>query len=109
MRVWVRSADRGRNPYDGVEEHEDDADDGSERGLQDLEIGLLLLPVAREHDRVPRQESYVKDFRPMRVGAIDLSRGRSDLVLRATQIPGSQAMEFRLLMLRRVATTRPCE
>ena len=62
-----------------------------------------------EHDRVPRQESYVKDFRPMRMGAIDLSRGRSDLVLRATRIPGSQAMEFRLLMLRRVSSTTPCE
>ena len=62
-----------------------------------------------EHDRVPRQESYVKDFRSMRMGAIDLSRGRSDLVLRATRIPGSQAMEFRLLMLRRVSSTTPCE
>jgi hypothetical protein len=62
-----------------------------------------------EHDRVPRQESYVKDFRPMRMGVIDLSRGRSDLVLRATRIPGSQAMEFRLLMFRRVSSTTPCE
>ena len=62
-----------------------------------------------EHDRVPRQESYVKDFRPMRMGVIELSRGRGDLVLRATGIPGSQAMEFRLLMLRRLPSATPCE
>jgi arylsulfatase A-like enzyme len=62
-----------------------------------------------EHDRVPRQESYVKDFRPLRMGVIELSRGRGDLVLRATGIPGSQAMEFRLLMLRRLPSATPCE
>jgi len=62
-----------------------------------------------EHDRVPRQESYVKDFQPLRMGVIELSRGRGDLVLRATGIPGSQAMEFRLLMLRRLPSATPCE
>ena len=82
---------------------------GSSRVATTINRPHEVPPRGGEHDRVPRQESYVKDFRPMRVGAIDLSRGRSDLVLRATQIPGSQAMEFRLLMLRRVATTRPCE
>jgi len=61
-----------------------------------------------EHDRVPRQESLVKDFRAMRMGVIELPGGRGDLVLRATRIPGSQAMEFRLLMLRRVPSATPC-
>lgn len=51
-----------------------------------------------EHDRVKRQESYVKDFKPMKLGTIQLKKGRTEMTLRATEIPGSQAMEFRLLM-----------
>ena len=62
-----------------------------------------------EHDRVPRRESYVKDFRPLTMGVIELPRGRGELVLAAKEIPGSQAMEFRLLMLRRVRPATPCE
>ena len=56
----------------------------------------------QENDRVPRQESYVKDFKPMRLGIIELKKGRGELTLNALKIPGSQALEFRLLMLRRV-------
>ena len=55
-------------------------------------------PPARgaEHDRVPRQgESYVKDFRPLRLGEVELPRGRGHLTLRATDIPGKQVMEVR--------------
>lgn len=54
-----------------------------------------------EHDRVPRDESYVKDFRPMTLGTVHLQKGRGQLTLRATKIPGSQVMDFRLLVLRR--------
>jgi len=54
----------------------------------------------REHDRVTRQgESYVKDFAPWRMGTIELPRGRGELTLRALKVPGSQAMEVRLLEL----------
>jgi arylsulfatase A-like enzyme len=55
-----------------------------------------------EHDRVPRQESYVKDFRPRKLGTIQLERGRGELSLRAVEIPGSQVMDFRLMSLTRV-------
>ena len=55
-----------------------------------------------EHDRVPRQESYVKDFKPLRLGRMRLQRGRGTLTLRALDIPGSQVMDFRLLMFKRV-------
>ena len=61
------------------------------------------VPVrGKENDRVLRQESYVKDFKPMRMGVIELKKGQGELTLRALKIPGSQALEFRLLMLRRV-------
>jgi len=52
-----------------------------------------------ENDRVSRGESYVKDFMPMRLGTMSLEKGRGQLTLRATSIPGSQVMDFRLIML----------
>jgi arylsulfatase A-like enzyme len=55
-----------------------------------------------EHDRVRRQESYVKDFRPMKLGTIKLRPGKGELTLRALEIPGSQVMDFRLMMFTRV-------
>jgi hypothetical protein len=60
-------------------------------------------PVAgAEHDRIPRQESYVKAFKPMRLGSIHLARGNGAMTLSAVNIPGSQAIEFRMLVLRRM-------
>ncbi|WP_422930240.1 arylsulfatase [Singulisphaera sp. PoT] len=59
-------------------------------------------PPARgaEHDRVKRNgESYVKDFKPMRLGAFDLTKGRGPLTLRAIEIPGRSAIELRTIVL----------
>ena len=53
-------------------------------------------------NRVQKGESLVKDFKPMSLGVIELAKGRGELTLRAVAIPGSQAIEFRRLMLRRV-------
>ncbi|GIW96972.1 MAG: N-acetylgalactosamine-6-sulfatase [Pirellulaceae bacterium] len=55
-----------------------------------------------EHDRVPRPESYVKDFQPLSMGIIDLPQGEGRMILRATKMPGQQVIDFRLLMLTRV-------
>ena len=57
-----------------------------------------------EHDRVPRTESYVKDFKGLKLGKIQLDKGQGDLTLRAIDLPGSQVMDFRLLLLTRVQT-----
>jgi hypothetical protein len=54
-----------------------------------------------EHDRVERRESFVKDFKPMSLGTIHLEKGKGTLTLQATEMPGQQVMEFRLLMLTR--------
>lgn len=53
-------------------------------------------------DRAKRSESLVKDFQPMVLGKIKLSQGTGLLTLRALEIPGSQVMDFRLLILRRI-------
>src|SRR5882672_10107683 len=47
----------------------------------------------KEHDRVERRaESFMKDFRPMTLGALDLPAGRGQLALRALQVAGKQVM-----------------
>jgi len=76
-------------------------------GVESTLGGKLLQPndpplIGANHDRVPRPESYVKDFKPWQIGHITLPAGRGTLKLRATNIPGDQAMEFRLIMLERV-------
>ncbi|HUQ92765.1 MAG TPA: arylsulfatase [Bryobacteraceae bacterium] len=52
-------------------------------------------------DRVPRAESYVKDFRPLRLGTITLNKGRGKLTLRALEIPGNQVADIRYISLTR--------
>ena len=54
-----------------------------------------------ENDRIERIESYVKEFRPYKMGQIHLEKGRGRLELRAREIPGAQVMDFRLMMFER--------
>jgi hypothetical protein len=51
-----------------------------------------------EHDRVKRTQSYVKDFKPLKLGTMHFKKGRGQLTLKALDIPGSQVMDFRLMM-----------
>jgi len=54
-----------------------------------------------EHDRVnPRGESYIKDFKPMEIGRLQLTKGRGALTLRALDIPGSQVIDVRYVVLK---------
>jgi hypothetical protein len=54
----------------------------------------------KEHDRVPRQgESYVKDFRPLALGVVELPAGRATLTLRATKVAGAQVADVRAVEL----------
>ena len=55
-----------------------------------------------ENDRVLRPESYVKDFRPLTVGVMDLEKGPGTLTLKALNKPGEQVMDVRLLLFERV-------
>ena len=53
-----------------------------------------------ENDRVRRQgESYVKDFKPLRLGTFELKPGRGPLTLRALSVAGKQVMDVRLVLL----------
>jgi arylsulfatase A-like enzyme len=62
-------------------------------------------PLERDDDRVSRgAESYVKEFRPLALGPIDLAAGPGRLVLRATAIPGRSVADVRRLVLVPVST-----
>lgn len=53
-----------------------------------------------EHDRVPRVgESYVKDFKPLRLGVITLKKGPGTLSIRAIKIPGRGVLDLRGIVL----------
>lgn len=57
----------------------------------------------KEHDRVQRHaESYMKDFKPLRLGTFDLQAGEGELSLRALEIPGQQVMDVRYIILDRI-------
>ena len=54
----------------------------------------------KEHDRVPRAgESYVKDFRPLSLGVIELPAGAGTLTLRATTVAGAAIADVRTVEL----------
>ncbi len=53
-------------------------------------------------DRIPRMESYVKDFKSMTMGTIHLPERKGVLSLKAMEIPGNQTIDFRLLVLKSV-------
>ena len=44
----------------------------------------------------------MKDFKAISIGEITLEKGSGQMVLSATEIPGAEAMEFRLLTLERI-------
>jgi arylsulfatase A-like enzyme len=53
-----------------------------------------------KQDRVPRKgESYLKEFRTLSLGPIDLEKGRGTLTLRALEITGQQVMDVRAVAL----------
>ncbi|NLS97140.1 MAG: sulfatase-like hydrolase/transferase [Planctomycetaceae bacterium] len=56
-----------------------------------------------EADRADRGgESYVKEFRPLAAGTMRLPRGRAMLTVRALEIPGSQVMDVRCVVLKKL-------
>jgi len=47
-------------------------------------------------------ESYVKDFKTLTVGVFRFDKGKGKLSLKALDIPGSQVMDFRLMMFKKL-------
>lgn len=58
--------------------------------------------VGFEKDRIPREESYVKEFKPMNMGVIKLTKQQNTLTLKAVNKVSNSIMDFRLLTLEKV-------
>ena len=87
--------------------------EGDEGSMVELSVGKSKLetkikeahdPPMRgmDEDLAPRNESYVKDFKPFDMGTITLEKGRASMCLKALNIPGKSVMDFRLLMFERI-------
>ncbi len=55
-----------------------------------------------ENDRVPRIESYVKDFKVMNAGMMGLTRGRGRLTMKATHIANNKVIDLRMISFTKV-------
>ncbi|MCG6188383.1 arylsulfatase [Maribellus maritimus] len=75
---------------------------GNEKLISKIEEAHDPPLTGMEHDLIPRWESYVKEFKPLNIGTIELKKGKGTLTLKALEMPGSQVMDFRLLMLRKI-------
>lgn len=79
-----------------------------ELSFQDVAVRAKLTEphdpplIGKEFDRVPRGESYVKDFKPFRVGVMTLPKARGQLTLRAVEIPGKNVADVRYIMFTRL-------
>jgi hypothetical protein len=61
--------------------------------------------VGAKEDRVVRNESYVKFFKQIELGEMDLKAGAGELTLTVPEMPGDEGIEFRLLMFQRILQT----
>ena len=62
-------------------------------------LDLADSAIKHQFDRVPRTESYVKDFRPLSLGSMKLPKGRGSLLLRALDLAGKQVADIRYVSL----------
>ena len=60
--------------------------------------------IGQDEDRFERTEGYVKDWKSITLGTMRVTPGVQTLQLRATEIPGEEVAQMRLLMFRRRST-----
>ncbi|MBS3761828.1 MAG: arylsulfatase [Planctomycetes bacterium] len=63
-------------------------------------------PLKTERDRIPRSESYEKEFRPLKMGVVNLKEGRQELRLRALRQVGETICDVRKIELRLIEMER---
>lgn len=57
--------------------------------------------IGAEQDRSVRGESLVKNFKPMKMGELELEKGKHELKLSTIEMPGNESIEFRMLLFKR--------
>lgn len=79
---------------------------GSERITATIKEANVTPLIGRAEDRFERVEGYVKEWKSMKLGVINLEPGPATLTLRASKLTGKSVAEMRLLMFKRVAGAR---
>ncbi len=68
-----------------------------------IQVANNVPVMGMEHDKVLREESYVKDFKPMKLGTINLKKGTGILELTSTHLNIPDDLECNLITLRRIS------
>lgn len=87
--------------------------EGDEGSLVQLSVGESILqtkiteafdPPLRgiDEDLAPRIESYVKDWKVLDMGSIELVPGSFNMSLKALEMPGNSVLDFRLFLFERI-------
>ncbi|NBO50616.1 MAG: hypothetical protein EBU80_13065 [Chitinophagia bacterium] len=71
-------------------------------GKDNIAVANNAPLLGMEHDKVVREESYVKDFKPMKLGMIQLKKGKGLLELYSKKLLQPNDLECNLITLRRV-------
>jgi hypothetical protein len=58
--------------------------------------------IGMEHDNVPREESYIKDFKPLKLGVVHLKAGSGSLKVQSNSLLKANDLDIKLLTLTRL-------
>lgn len=70
-----------------------------------IEVANEVPLIGADEDRFERVEGYVRDWRPMTLGVVQLQPGKATLTLRAREVAGDEVADMRLLLFRRIRST----
>ncbi|MDB4445716.1 hypothetical protein N9181_00390 [bacterium] len=70
-----------------------------------IEVANEVPLLGADEDRFERVEGYVRDWRPMTLGVVQLQPGKATLTLRAREVAGDEVADMRLLLFRRIRST----
>jgi arylsulfatase A-like enzyme len=87
--------------------------EGDEGSTLQLSVGESILQtkileahdpplLGMDEDLSPRIESYVKDWKIMDLGTMELKKGKANMCLTALDMPGSSVIDFRLFLFERL-------
>jgi arylsulfatase A-like enzyme len=75
---------------------------GDEKIEKTIEVANEVPLIGAAEDRFQRVEGYVRDWRPMTLGVVQLEPGKTTLTLRAREVAGGEVADMRLLLFRRL-------
>jgi hypothetical protein len=62
--------------------------------------------IGMEHDNVPREESYIKDFKPLKLGVVHLNAGSGTLKVQSKSLLKANDLDMKLLTLTRINSSK---